>query len=330
MNTGRAAIAVAAVSLIALTGCISGKGGGSGAANYPDGALNYIIPYSPGGSSDPAGREFSRMLAEELGTTVVNQNLPGGDETIGTSAILSAEPDGMTLGFAAPSGLIIQPMLKDLAYEDKGYTPISKLAFVPNALLVGKDSPYRTLDEFIAAAKDKPGELTIGTTSNTSSNTFTAYALEQQADIAVTMVPFTGGAGEAVLAAISGEIDAVVAATSAQLGLIEAGDLVALAHTATPEYNKVLPGAVSFEEAGLDIPLGGHYLTVAPAGLDEGVEQKLVQASKKVVESAAWAKWCENNGFLPDPMAGTELDEWLAQQTKLSADMLERAKSRTN
>src|SRR5690606_19530162 len=114
------------------------------------------------------------------------------------------------------------------------------------------------------------------------------YALEEQAGIDLNLVPFQGGAGEAVLAAIGGQIDAVIPTVPAQLGLFASGDIRALAHTGTSEYNKILGGAPSFEELGYDIPFSSDYVTIAAKGLPEAVKNRLVDAAYKVASSKEW------------------------------------------
>lgn len=328
--TGRTVLAGLAASLLALTGCSLGSANAGGAEDYPNRALEYIVPFAPGGSTDPVGREFSRMLAEELGTNETVQNMPGGDQAIGVTAVLDAEADGHTMGLSSPSGIIVQPMLNDsLPYQDASdYTPIAKMVTGPYALLVAKDSPYKTLDDFIAAAKENPGKLRVGTTARMSDNSFALFSLEEQADIKTTMVPFPGGAGESVLAVMGGEIEGIFATASGQLGLVESGDLRALAHTGRAEYNRFLPGAISFEEEGYDIPFASEFMTVAPAGIPDDIREKLVGAAEKVVASEEWAEWCEKQGILPDPIVGDELDTWIKETTERSEKAIAMAEAR--
>jgi putative tricarboxylic transport membrane protein len=310
---------------LVLSGC-----GGNDPADYPTRAIEYVIPFAPGGSTDPVGREFSRELAEKLGTDANVQNMPGGDQAIGVSSVLSSKPDGHKIGLTSPSGIIVQPLLnKSLAYQGpQDYTPIAKMVTGPYGIFVSKDSPYKTFDDFLAAAKASPGKLRVGTTARMSDNAFTLYALEDQAGIKTTAVPFSGGAGEAILAVMGGKVDAAIATGSGQLGLVESGDLRPLAHTGTSEYDRFLPGSVSLESAGYDIPFASEFLTIAPAGLPAEVKDKLTGAAKEIVESPEWAKWCETQGILPDALTGKELDTWVQETTERSRKAIELAKSR--
>ncbi|MFD5225982.1 Bug family tripartite tricarboxylate transporter substrate binding protein [Microbacterium sp. NPDC058342] len=316
-------VAFAALTALVLTACGSGgnaePGSEDAASSYPDGKLEYVIPYKPGGSTDPAGREFSRLLAEELGTSAVAENLPGGDETIGLASVIDAEPNGMRLGISSATGIVVQPMVNpDLTWKGiDDYTPVAKMLEAPNILVVGKDSPYETLDDLIADAKARPGEVRVGTTGRLTNNSFVIATLEKQADVELTIVPFSGGAGEAVLATMSGEVEAAVPTAAAQLGLVESGDLRVLAHTGDERYDDVAQGP-SFESLGFDVPYSSDYVTIAAPGLPDDVRTKLVAAALAVAKSDEWAAFCEKSGFVADPMADDELVAWIEKTTTAS------------
>jgi putative tricarboxylic transport membrane protein len=303
----------------ALQGCAQpGESGGGDA--YPDGPINYVVPYNPGGSTDPVGREFSRLLAEELGTTAVVENLPGGDETIGLTAVMRAPSDGQSMGLSSATGIIVQPLINEALpfHGPEDYTAVVKMVEAPNAILVAANSPFETFEDFVAAAKASPGEISVGSTGRLTNNTFVLVSIEDQLGIDLNIVPFSGGAGEAVLAALGGQVDAVIPTAAGQLGLVDSGELRALVHTGSSDYNEVLGGAPSFEELDLDVPFSSDYITVSAPGLPDATKEKLVAAAFAVASSDEWAEWCANVGFLADPMQGDELDEWIATVTEAS------------
>lgn len=314
-----------AAAAVALAACSQEEG-----SEYPDGPIDYVIPFAPGGSTDPVGREFSRMLADELGTREIVENKPGGDQALGISQVLDAGADGQTLGLASTTGLVVQPIVNDdLSYSGpEDYDPIVKMVTGPYGLFVAKDSPYETLDDFLAAAEAEPGSLRVGTTARISDNAFALFTLEDQADIQTTMVPYPGGAGEAVLGVLGGQIDAVFATVSGQVGLMESGDLRPLAHTGTPDYDELAAGAPAFEEFGYDIPFASHFMTIAPVGLDEETRTAIEEASLAVVTSDEWKEWCESQSILPSDMSGDELDAFLEKSLQASEKALELADSR--
>jgi putative tricarboxylic transport membrane protein len=301
---------------LALAGCGSNKGA------YPSDALEYVIPYNPGGSTDPIGREFGRLLGENLGTSSTPLNMPGGDESIGATHVSNADPDGYTLGLASTAGLIGQPMLNpSLSYKGaEDFTPIIKMVTVPYALMVAGNSPYQTLEQFLEAASADPRGMRIGTPNRMGGSAFALYALEEAAGIQTTLVPATGGSGETALSVMGGRLEGMIGTASGQMGLIEAGDMRALAYSGTG-YEEFLPDAVSFEGAGFDVPFAGDYVTIAPAGLPEDIRTKLVTAGKEVAAGKEWLQFCKNQAILPDSLVGGEIDAWLAA----SRDNLQKA-----
>jgi putative tricarboxylic transport membrane protein len=308
---------------VALAGCGSNKGA------YPSDKLEYIIPYNPGGSTDPIGREFGRLIAENLRTSATPLNMPGGDESIGATHVFNAKPDGYTLGLASTAGLIGQPLLNtSLAYKGpEDFTPVIKMVTVPYALMVSGDSPYKTLEQFLEAASAKPGGMRIGTPNRMGGSAFALYSLEKAAGIQTTLVPATGGSGETALSVMGGRLEGMIGTASGQLGLIEAGKMRALGYSGTG-YGEFLPDAVSFKDAGFDVPFAGDYLTIAPAGLPEDVRSKLVTAGKEVAAGDEWRQFCKNQAILPDSLVANELDAWLASSRENLRKAIELAGSR--
>lgn len=319
----RALTAIAITATAVVSGCAA-EGGDEG--TWPGGEqITYVVPYSPGGSTDPVGREFSRQLADAAQGTAVVENLPGGDETIGLTKVIQAEPDGLTLGLSSATGVIVQPLVNEnLPFKTaKDYTPIVKMVEAPNALLVAANSSYKTLDDLIADAKRRPGQVRVGTTGELTNNTFVLVSLEDQAGIDLNIVPFSGGAGEAVLATLGGDIDAAIPTAAGQRSFIDSGQLRALAHTGDAAYNEVLPGSTSFSDAGYDVPFSSDYITVAAPGLPDDVREQIVSKASEVAASDEWAAWCKEAGFVADPMSGAELDEWISTTTDASKRAIE-------
>lgn len=126
---------------------------------------------------------------------------------------------------------------------------------------------------------------------------------------------------------MGGKIEAMVATASGQLGLVESGDLKAMAYTGSG-YEEFLPGAVSFKDAGYDIPFTADYMTLAPAGLPDKVKEKLTTSARKVAESEEWAKWSKEQGNLPDDITGDDLTALLEQKRADIKEAIELAKKR--
>ncbi|MFD7367983.1 Bug family tripartite tricarboxylate transporter substrate binding protein [Nocardiopsis alba] len=303
----RALMASMAVAPLILAGC------GANDGEYPSDSIEYIVPYNPGGGADPVGRQFVQMLETELDANGNVINVPGGDEAVGITQLANADADGYTLGLGTSGGFVAQPLVTGEAqYETPtDFTPLAKMSGTPYGLFVSPDSEYETLDDLIEAAKQNPGDIQISTPARMGNPAFVIYFLEEQADIEVSLVTTAGGTGEAALEVMSGRLDAVVGNASGQLGLVESGDLRALAYSGPEDYSDFLPDAVRFDEAGYEIPFTSDYMTMAPAGLDEDVASALREASDAIVTSEEWEEWARGQGTLPHVATGEELDTYL-------------------
>lgn len=303
------------VACLVLSSCAALDGGAAGGEDLSSGTLNYVVPYEPGGSSDPVAREYSRLIAEDLGTDATVFNKPGGDEAIGITEVVNSDPDGHTIGLASSAGLLAQPLVHDsLQYDGhEDVTPIAQMMDTPYVLFVAAESPFDSLEELLDEARENPGEVRVGTANRMGNTAFSFYFLEKQADVDMTIVPAAGGSGESALAVMGGKIEAFLATGSGQLGLVESGHLKALAYTGD-DYGDVLPDAQSFADAGYDIPFTADYLTIAPAGLPDDVREQLVASARSVAESDEWVAWSEKQGNIPAAIVGEELLERLEQK----------------
>lgn len=320
-----------AIQLFGMVGGIAALAGcGQTPAKFPSDEIEYVIPYDPGGSVDPIGREFSSLLVAQLGNVTTPINMPGGNESIGATYVFDAEPDGYTLGLGSAAGVVAQPMLqKDLQYTGaENFTPIVKMVTVPYALMVSGDSPYTSLESFIDAAKANPGKMRVGLPNLMGGSAFALYAFEAGAGIHTTAVPSTGGSGEAALSVMGGRLEAMLGTASGQLGLIEAGDLRALGFTGSPDYKEFLPEAASFEEKGFNVPFAGDYMTMGPPNLPEDVKSRLVSASAEVTASEKWSDFCRKQAVLAENLTGDEVDVWLRKSRDDLSWAIDLAESR--
>jgi tripartite-type tricarboxylate transporter receptor subunit TctC len=320
MNRSRASVLATAGALVLAacgggTGSGNGEGSGAQAVDYPTRDIRYIVPYGTGGSTDPIGRQYSSLMEEELGGTIIVENREGGGATIGTSAVVTAPPDGHTLGLSSNSALTNQPITQpDLPYDTPDdYQPIIKLADLPTVVTVAADAPWQTIEEFVQYAKDNPGELRVSVSGARTAPDLSVQELNRVAGIEITTVPFTGGGGEALAALLGGQVEANAGYAPSVRGQVEAGELRVLGVFYDGTYD-VFPEAESFPEAGYDVTLPAAYYTIAPAGLPDDVLDRLVEASEAALASEEFTTFAEENGYIVDPITTddvtAELDEY--------------------
>src|SRR3954465_1047082 len=225
---------------------------------YPARPIKLIVPYPAGGTTDLLGRLVADQLKSGLGATVVVENKPGAGTTLGAEQVARSEPDGYTLLMATSTTLAINKTLyKKLPYDPvKDFTPIALLAGVPFALIVNPMLPAKTLAEFIAYAKSKPGELAYGSAGNGSPQHLGAEMLRSAAGIDIRHVPYRGS-GPAMLDVIAGHIPFMIVDLQPALQQIREGKVRVLGVT-TPKRVAAAPDIPTLAEAGLPgFELGG-------------------------------------------------------------------------
>ena len=225
--------------------------------------VRIVVPYPPASGPDILSRLMAEQIGKMQGATVVIENRPGGGTMIGTQAAARAAPDGSTVLLVANS-FVINPALKPGGYDvTTSFDPVCHLASTPMVLVVHGNSPYKSLNDLIGAARDKPGALSLGA-AQASSLQVAFEVIKRSAGINMTFVPFPGTA-PAVNTLMGGHVTAVFADYPTVVGHLQNGTLRGLV-TASAKRNLALPDVPTFAEAGVtayDADI--FYGIVAPA-----------------------------------------------------------------
>src|SRR5437588_2279954 len=199
---------------------------------YPSKPITLIVPFPPGGVADIVGRPFADALSRELKTPVVIENKPGAGGGIGMGYVAKAKPDGYTLLLALSSISILPEADKVIGrsplYQLDQLVPIARLTADPTVLAVRADSPWKTLQEFVADARRRPGAITYGSSGNYGTMHMPMEMFADVAGIKLLHVPYTGG-GPAVVALLGGNVDAISSGPSTVIQHVKAGKLRVLA-----------------------------------------------------------------------------------------------------
>jgi tripartite-type tricarboxylate transporter receptor subunit TctC len=288
-------------------------------AAYPSRTIKMIVPYPAGGTTDFLGRLVAEQLKTGLGATVVVENKPGAATSIGAEQVARAEPDGYTLLIATSTTLAINKTLyKSLPYDPvKDFTPVALVAAVPFALIINPEIPAKTLAEFIAYAKAKPG-LAFGSAGNGSPQHLGAEMLKAAAGIDIRHVSYRGSM-PAMLDVIAGHIPFMVVDLQPALPQIRDGKVRVLGVTTSTRV-AAAPDIPTLAEGGLaDFELVAWQGIVAPAGVPRAiVDQLAAQIAKLVADPATRDKLTAIaleplSGSTPDSFAAlvkTEVDRW--------------------
>lgn len=303
--------------LLALIGlCLFSHEGRAQA--YPQRAVRIVVPSSPGGGTDILARVLADHYSKTIGGQWFVENRPGAGQSIGIEAVARSTPDGYSLVMVA-STLVLNPIiLKNARYDPlKDFAPISQVASLPNVLLVHPSLPVRNLQELIALAKQKPGELSYASAGVGTSPHMGMELLKSMAGINLLHVPFRG-TNPAVTETLGGHVPMVLSNTLTAKPLIEGGKLRALAVTGSKRAEGI-PDIPTMAEAGVP----GYealqwYGLLAPAGTPPEIVQRIYAETAaalklKEVQDRLASDGAEPVGSTPADFARfirDELDKW--------------------
>jgi tripartite-type tricarboxylate transporter receptor subunit TctC len=220
------------------------------AQDFPTKPVRVVVSFTPGSATDIVGRIVTAKLAEYWGQPVVVENRSGAGGAIGSAAVAKAAPDGYTLLINSSAHTVNPAIYATLPYDTvKDFTDIAALAIQPNVLVVGADSPFKSLADLLAYARANPGKLNFGHAGVGSGTHLNTEKLLAQAGVTATVVPFKG-TPEVVAAILSGSVDCYWAPISAGLSMIRSGKLRPLAMS-TAKRNPQLPDLPTTAEAGV-------------------------------------------------------------------------------
>jgi tripartite-type tricarboxylate transporter receptor subunit TctC len=246
------------------------------ADDYPSRPIRLVVPYAPGGGADTVARIVAKRVGDTIGQPIVIENRTGAGSIIGTELVAKAEPDGYTLLLGQSGPISINPAVyKDLRYDPiRDFAPITMTTAYPYVLVVNARLPVRSLAEFVALARGKPGALNYGTTGIGAANHLVTELFSSKAALKMTHIPYRGTA-LAVADLISEQVTVVFGDPVSVLSHIQAGTLRALAVT-SKERSPVAPEVPTIAESGFPgfDAIAWHGI-LAPAKTAPNVVKKL-------------------------------------------------------
>ena len=264
-------------------------------STYPVKPIRLIVPSNPGGGMDAAGRIVGRMLTEALGQQCIVDNRGQATGRVGTDAVARAAPDGYTLLLAGTTPLATVPSVDPKVTYDpvKDFAPISLVATSDFALAVHVSLPAKTMKEFTALARSKPGQINFASVGTGSGAHFTLELLKQLAKLDMLHVPYRGAA-LAATALLGGEVSGYFGSGPTLLPHVQAGRIRVLATTGlkrmaafpgTPTTNEIVPGHFSYLWFGVAAPVGtpneiiARLFDVITKGLHDPATTKVIAAA---------------------------------------------------
>jgi tripartite-type tricarboxylate transporter receptor subunit TctC len=258
------------------------------AQGWPTKPIRLVVPFAPGGSSSIVARAFAFEMEKGLGQPIVIDNKPGGAGNVAMQEVARADPDGYTLIIGHIGTLAVNPfMFEKLPFDtNKDFAAVSLLAKVPNIFVVYVDVPAKDLREFVALAKQKPGELYYGSAGNGSAGHLAFEHLKLVAGIDVVHVPYKG-TGPNLIDLVAGRTQASSAGTPPLLPHVKAGKLRVIAVGSTQRL-AVLPDAPTVAEQGYPgFEATQWYGLNAPARTPQAIIDRLAAEAAKAANQPA-------------------------------------------
>ena len=321
------------VSTLALAACGGGGGGGGGggegaAEGYPDGDITIVVPFSAGGPTDTVTRLIAEPMSEELGGSIVVQNVEGAGGTVAAGEVANAQPDGYTL-LMHHIGMSTAPSLyPDLPFDPlEDFKTIGLVTEVPMTIVARKDLEPETIEELVDYVTENADTVTLANAGIGAASHLCGLLLQEALGVELTEVPYDG-TGPALTDLVGGQVDIMCDQTTNTTGQIQGGEIKAYAVT-TPERVESLPDLPTTEEAGLeDLQVGVWHGLYVPVETPDEIVQTLTDAlqvalaDQKVIDELAKLGSTPASEEDATPEAHTER---LSEQIELWRPIIEEA-----
>jgi tripartite-type tricarboxylate transporter receptor subunit TctC len=287
------------------------------AQDWPTRPVKIIAPFAPGGTADTLGRLVAKSLSEQLKESFVVENRAGAGGVVGSEFVAKSPPDGYTLVISGIASHVIAPLLPGGTPYDplKDFTHIALIGGPPAVFAVDPKLPAKTLKEFVALAKAKPGKLTYGSPGPGTQGQLVAEHFKRLAGIDVVHVPYKGAA-QAVADLMGGQINAVSTTLSTASGQIRGGRARALAISSEkrlPDY----PDIPTFAEQGYPDLIATVWFSLSgPANLPPEIVEKLNAEVRRALETTQVRQRMRHEGILPNRLDAKEFTAFVADELR--------------
>lgn len=318
MTNGRGIRSLSGVAIAAFLSFMPAESYADG--NFTGKTIEFIVPFSAGGTTDTIARILATSLEDQLGATVQVVNKPGAASQVGLTELINSKPDGLTIAYGVLPTLLTHYLDPDRAapYGRESFTPIAMHYNVPNVLAVKSDSPYQTVTDVIDAAKEAPGTVTISDSGLMGAPHLLVLMLQEAADAQFASVHFQGGA-PATTALLGGHVSVMANAISDVAPYVRAGDFRILG-VADDKPSEVFPEVPTMASEGFNVVAVSSTALLGPAGMPAELVEELSAAVKKTSESEEHAARLRDLGISISYEAPEQLVEtWIEYEERVGA-----------
>ncbi|HKB74570.1 MAG TPA: tripartite tricarboxylate transporter substrate binding protein [Burkholderiales bacterium] len=268
------------------------------AQTWPSKPVRYVVPFPPAGATDILARIMAEKLSGPFGQSVVVENRPGAAGNVGTEFVAKSPPDGYTILQLTVAQSISATLYEKLNYGlEKDLIPVAMIALVPNVMIVNPSVPAKSVAEFIALARSRPGRINFASSGSGTSIHMSAEMFKMLTGVNIVHIPYKGS-GPALADLMGGQVDVMFDNLTSSIGLIRSGKLRALAVTTSTRYQE-LPDVPTVQETVPGYEATAWFGIVAPAGTPREVVMRI-------------------NGEVNRALAHADVKEKLAQQGALA------------
>ncbi|WP_215830584.1 Bug family tripartite tricarboxylate transporter substrate binding protein [Pelorhabdus rhamnosifermentans] len=286
---------------------------------YPNKPITIIVPFSAGGGTDLMARALEKWASKYLGQSLIVINKPGGTGTIGWNELVSANPDGYTIGITQID-LVLQPIYGSTKYDyPTALEPLAQVATSSIVLAVLADQPWQNIDDLVQYARNHPGQLKFAHGGIGSNNHVLGEMFGKAANITITQVPFNGN-GEMAAALLGRHVQRILTNPMTIKEYVKNGTVRVLAVAGTQRMNDpTFSNVPTFKEQGLNVAYSYWYGIAAPKELPNDIKSKLVDGFKTIINEPEFQKNMENLGLDIEYLSPEESQtKWIAESQELN------------
>ncbi|WP_207538620.1 Bug family tripartite tricarboxylate transporter substrate binding protein [Sabulicella rubraurantiaca] len=311
-----------------LTGAVAAPAIGHGAfaqSDWPNRPIRWIVAFAAGGAADTAARALAAEMQEALGQNIVIENRTGGNAVVAATATLQSPRDGYTFLVDAANQLTNPVLVRDLPFDYlTAFTPVTQISSFPQVIAVKHDFPARSLAEFIALARQRPGSISVGTPPAAGMAHLALAAFEHRAGIRLVHAPYRGGA-DAARDIMAGSVDAVLITTSSIRPPVSAGRARILAVTSL-ERVPSLPDVPTIAESGFPgFDLNDWNGLFAASGTPHAIVERMAAAAGVAVRAPAVRARMDPAGAIMIGNSPEAFANWIASQRRAAAEVIRTA-----
>ena len=286
-------------------------------AEYPDKPVRYIIPFAPGGESDIGARFQSIVFKKKFGQDFIVESKPGAGGALAWSQANTFAGDGYTLTSTNLPHLVLQPMEGTVQYKTDDINNVYFYHYTPDAIVVRSESPYKTYQELLAAAKEKPGTINVAGSGTNSANHVATERWNAAAKIKTTYVPFKG-TGDLVASLLGGHVDLAMSYVTLAIGQKGKTRMLAIA---TEKRHPQFPDVPTFRELGIDWVDGAYRGIAVPKSTPPELRKRISDIFSEINRDPEFQKKMADGGFELIDITYDKIPAFIAERTKVYTEV---------